>query len=86
MGPMPKPADGRYRLTPTNPPPAAYDVEVSGNTITGTGWHALYDSIEDAFVNPNLWLKCLGNGEFEAVVNPQSLDPIRYNGTCVELP
>lgn len=82
-----KPADGRYRLTPANPPPAHVDVEVKGNQVIAAslGWSATWVPSEDAFVALGIIVECHG-GTFEALVFPGEPNEVHYTGSCTPLP
>ena len=77
---MPKPADGRYRLTTTSPPGASSIVEVSGMTMYTSFGPFQYSPPGDLFFLGSIGVECLGDGTFRAVWGTGN-----YTGTCVKL-
>lgn len=74
---MPKPADGRYRLTSTTPPGAVCIVEVLGPTMLTSFGNFQYSPGQDIFYLGGIGVECLGNGTFRAIWGSGT-----YTGTC----
>ncbi|MCP3975982.1 MAG: hypothetical protein GY720_15990 [bacterium] len=85
-----KPADGKYRLTSTNPPGFVATVTVTGTTLTTfLGFGPLtYDEAHDWFASPDpdVTIRCTGEGSFEAVQNFGTPQQQAYEGSCALIP